>query len=78
MREISIFEMELVAGAADLGDVADGVTVGGAIVGALGVSAAVSAGGSGPAVLGMTGMGAAAGSGLGAAFVGGLAVGTWL
>lgn len=78
MREISIFEMDLISGAAGAGDVANGATIGGALGGAAGASYAMAIGGTGSAVAGLAGIGAAAGAGLGTALIGGYAAGTWL
>lgn len=75
MRELSIIEMGLIAGA---GDVADAATVGGALGGAAGVSYALSTGATGTAAAGLAGIGAAAGAGLVAAGALGYAAGTWL
>lgn len=75
MRELSIVEMNLIAGA---GSVADAAAVGGALGGAAGVSSAIRIGATGSAVAGMAGIGAAAGAGLGAAAALGVAAGNWL
>ena len=75
MRDLSIVELGLIAGA---GDVADAATVGGALGGAAGVSYGMSVGASGSGVLGLGGIGAAAGAGLAVAAVGGFAIGNWL
>jgi len=72
MRDLSIVEMELIAGA---GDVADVAAAGAALGGAAGVGYAVSIGGTGTAAAGMATIGAAVGGGLAAAAAGGYAVG---